>query len=459
MRWTIRLLRDADAVDLGDLFLVGAVVAVLGIRLYLTLTGFPRVGGGDLHISHMLYGGFLLLISVFLYATFLDRRVRPIAAVIGGIGFGTFIDEIGKFITADNDYFFKPTAALIYLALIGVYLLVRATQVRRMLAPPDALAQALVLAANAQGGQIDAAARHRALGLLALADQADPLTVALRRYLTGVTPADDTPLARLIERVEGLYARVEHQPWFERALEVIFGLYAVGSIIAAGVLLVLFGQFTASGDVVSVGLVASAIASRPARGARPGPAAVVAARDVPLGRVGHPAVAAGDPAVPVLPVRAVRHPGSRGEPPGLRRRSFDDRPGTGQLGPPGHRGGRCGRGDRDQPPGRGAGARSHSAGRPAFHEDDLAARPASLARCGLRSPGGFRRVAERHDRPHDPILRQAQELAYGRLEAGSDPGDARAQAQHRGGDQDPLARPARRRRHPRSRATPRPAAR
>ena len=261
MRWSIRLLRDADAVDLGDLFLVGAVVAVLGIRLFLTLTGFPRVGGGDLHISHMLYGGFLLLVSVFLYATFLDRRIRPIAAVVGGIGFGTFIDEIGKFVTADNDYFFKPTAALIYLALIGVYLLVRATQMRRMLAPPDALAQALVLVANAQGGQIDVAARHRALGLLALADPADPMTIAARRYLTDLTPAQDTPLARLVERVEQTYGRVEHQPWFERALTVIFGLYAVGSIIAAGVLLVLFGQFTASGDVVSVGLVASAIAS------------------------------------------------------------------------------------------------------------------------------------------------------------------------------------------------------
>ncbi len=261
MGWSIRLLRDADAVDLGDLFLVGAVVAVLSIRLYLTLTGFPRLGGGDLHISHMLYGGVLLLVAVFLYATFLDRRVRPIAAFVGGLGFGTFIDEIGKFITADNDYFFKPTAALIYLSLIVVYLLVRATQMRRMLAPPDALAQALVLAANAQGGQIDAAAQHRALGLLALADQADPLTVALRRYLTDVTPADDTPLARVIERVERGYARVEHERWFERALAVIFGLYAVGSIIGAGVLLVLFGRFTASGDVVTVGLVASAIGS------------------------------------------------------------------------------------------------------------------------------------------------------------------------------------------------------
>jgi hypothetical protein len=261
MRWSIRLLRAGDAVDLGDLFLVGAVLAVLGIRVYLTLTGFPRVGGGNLHISHMLYGGFLLLLAVFLYATFLDRRVRPIAALVGGLGFGTFIDAISKFVTADNDYFFKPTAALIYLSLIGVYLLIRATQMRRMLAPPDALAQALVLAANAQGGQIDAAARHRALGLLALADPADPLTVAVRLYLTGVTPADDTPLARLIERVERAYMQVEQQPWFERALAVIFGVYAAGSIMAAGVLLVLFGQFTASGDVVSVGLVASAIAS------------------------------------------------------------------------------------------------------------------------------------------------------------------------------------------------------
>ncbi|HTS15588.1 MAG TPA: hypothetical protein VMH24_07955, partial [Candidatus Sulfotelmatobacter sp.] len=224
MRWSVRLLRDAEAVDLGDLFLVGAVVAVLGIRLFLTLTGFPKVGGGDLHISHMLYGGLLLLIAVFLYATFLDRRIRPIAAVVGGLGFGTFIDEIGKFVTADNDYFYRPTAALIYLALIGVYLLARATQMRRMLAPPDALAQALVLAANAQGGQIDAAAKHRALGLLALADGTDPLAAALRQYLAGVTPADDTPLARLIERVEGLYAHLEHQPWFERALALLFGI-------------------------------------------------------------------------------------------------------------------------------------------------------------------------------------------------------------------------------------------
>ncbi|MFI5261164.1 MAG: hypothetical protein ACHQZR_01260 [Candidatus Limnocylindrales bacterium] len=261
MRWSIRLLRDAEAVDLGDLFLVGAVVAVLAIRVYLNLTGFPKVGGGVLHISHMLWGGLLLLIGVFLYATFLDRRVRPIAAVVAGVGFGTFIDEIGKFVTADNDYFFKPTGALIYLALVGVFLLVRATQVRRMLAPQDALAEALILAANAQGGQLDVAARRRALGLIAQADHADPLVEAVHRYLEGVPTAGDAPLASLLDRVERLYLRVEGESWFERFLAVVFGLYAIGSVVAAGVLLIAFGDLAAGGDVVNLGLAISAIAS------------------------------------------------------------------------------------------------------------------------------------------------------------------------------------------------------
>ena len=53
----------------------------------------------------MLWGGALMLVALVLLLAFLDRTVQHVAAVIAGLGFGTFVDEIGKFLTADNDYF------------------------------------------------------------------------------------------------------------------------------------------------------------------------------------------------------------------------------------------------------------------------------------------------------------------------------------------------------------------
>ena len=89
-------------------FLVAAVISVLVIRWFLTLADFPRLGSGGLHIAHMLWGGALMLVAILLLLAYLDRPVQHAAAFIAGLGFGTFIDEIGKFVTTDNDYFFRP---------------------------------------------------------------------------------------------------------------------------------------------------------------------------------------------------------------------------------------------------------------------------------------------------------------------------------------------------------------
>src|SRR5436305_1593218 len=107
------LIRNGDGPDLLLQLLVCAVGTVLAIRYYLERTGYPQIGGGGLHIAHMLWGGFFMVVALVLLLGFIGRRPQRLGSIFGGVGFGLFIDELGKFITRDNDYFFRPTVALI----------------------------------------------------------------------------------------------------------------------------------------------------------------------------------------------------------------------------------------------------------------------------------------------------------------------------------------------------------
>src|SRR5438094_10604222 len=82
--------RDVDAGSYLQTLLVAAVVTVLLTRLYLQLTGFPKIGGGGLHIAHLLWGGLLMLVALAFLLTVLGKRAKRIAATIGGVGFGLF---------------------------------------------------------------------------------------------------------------------------------------------------------------------------------------------------------------------------------------------------------------------------------------------------------------------------------------------------------------------------------
>jgi Ca2+/Na+ antiporter len=129
--------RDADAGDSIEILLVAAVGSILGIRAFLAATGYPQIGGGGLHIAHMLWGGFFMLAALVLLFRYWNPSLRRLAAVLGGVGFGTFIDELGKFITSDNDYFYQPTVALLYVLFMLLFLLVRAVRRAAPLSPRE----------------------------------------------------------------------------------------------------------------------------------------------------------------------------------------------------------------------------------------------------------------------------------------------------------------------------------
>src|SRR3954468_10940182 len=133
--------RSAES-ELLDTFLVSGVASVLIIRIFLEATGYPQLGGGGLHIAHVLWGGLGMLVAIVLLLLYLSPTTRLIAALVGGAGFGAFVDELGKFVTSDNDYFFKPTAAILYALFVVLFLATREVQRFRGLSPEESLVNA-----------------------------------------------------------------------------------------------------------------------------------------------------------------------------------------------------------------------------------------------------------------------------------------------------------------------------
>lgn len=94
--------------------LVAFAITIIAVRLFLELTGYPQVGNSTLHVAHLLWGGLFLFASVMIALIWDNPSLMRIAAALSGVGIGLFIDEVGKFITQNNDYFFPPAAPIIY---------------------------------------------------------------------------------------------------------------------------------------------------------------------------------------------------------------------------------------------------------------------------------------------------------------------------------------------------------
>jgi hypothetical protein len=227
-------IRNYDFVQKLEWFLISAVVMILIIRTQLWLTNYPQLGGGGLHIAHLLYGGIFMAIAIWISEIYINRWSRTAAAVVGGIGFGFFIDELGKFITEDNDYFFKPAAGIIYLIFVGMFLVIREMSRRQKLNPRTALANALALLPSTVTGEFRRQEYEVAEQLLDRADQDDPMVEQTRQYFRQAVVAPARPPSRVALLVSGIHGRITkltERPRFGTVVIAVVVIWGLASLL------------------------------------------------------------------------------------------------------------------------------------------------------------------------------------------------------------------------------------
>ncbi len=119
-----KLIQRENAVRFMLISLFSFIATVSIVRSYLALTNYPQIGTGTLHIAHVLWGGLILYIAAILPLIYLNPRLHSVCAILSGVGMGLFMDEVGKFITRQYDYFFPAAASILYVFFLLIVILV-----------------------------------------------------------------------------------------------------------------------------------------------------------------------------------------------------------------------------------------------------------------------------------------------------------------------------------------------
>lgn len=245
------LYRNVRARDQLEIFLVSAVTSLLLVRLYLQVTGFPQIGGGGLHIAHMLFGGIFMLAALTVSLTFLGTRAQRLTALLGGIGFGVFIDEIGKFVTRDNDYFFKPAIGIIYAIFVILYLVFSFLSRRQRLSSREYQINTLAQFEEAVAHDMDPHEKQQAYDLLSRSSQSSHITQQLLAMLDSVETVRQRPhnwVERQLVRGGELYARFWKQRGSRKLVQIFFITESV--VFLTGVLINVYPSLNSLQDLL-----------------------------------------------------------------------------------------------------------------------------------------------------------------------------------------------------------------
>lgn len=226
------------------LMIAAFAVTVIVTRLFLQLSGYPQVGGGGtFHIAHMLWGGLLLFLALVVLLMWANHWVMWLSALAGGIGVGLFIDEVGKFITSTNDYFFPLAFPIMYaflLACVWLYLRMRRAQPRDT---RTLLYHALEDLKQVLDYDLDPFERRELVGELTqvLSAAQDVNERNLAKALLSFVQSEETRLARAPNRIERTWmwikfvaARWPSRRAFKWLLVAGFAIAGVNAIVELG---------------------------------------------------------------------------------------------------------------------------------------------------------------------------------------------------------------------------------
>jgi len=250
-------IRNMNAGTFLEIFMVSAVASILAIRAYLVIADYPQLGNSDLHIAHMLWGGVFMLVGIISLSMFLGKSAQYVGVICGGIGFGTFIDEVGKFITQDNDYFYQPSVSIIYVTFMVIFLAARNIQTRARYSRLEYLMNAIHELEEVAQSDLDKEEKEKVAGYLAECDQNDPLVSELKGALSKIelVPVPEQGYyVRLRTRLATFYRNIATTNWFKWVIIAFFGAQVAFNLFYVFVLVTLK---LLSWDVLNVGIIES----------------------------------------------------------------------------------------------------------------------------------------------------------------------------------------------------------
>lgn len=209
------MIKRENASELVLTMMASAVVSLLSMRLYLNIMNYPIVGKGYWHVAHALWGGVAMVVAMLMELSWQGKKNQRNAAIVFGLGFGLFVDEIGKYLTKDSNYFFQPAILFIYLTFIGLFALYRYLQTLEPEEDKTKIYQSLGALEEAVEGDLSQKEKEKALEKLEKIKETK-VTMALRQMIKSLPIVEEKrneEIDYVWRKIKGILVRFFHRKW------------------------------------------------------------------------------------------------------------------------------------------------------------------------------------------------------------------------------------------------------